>query len=73
MNKCEICERETEAEYCSYHQAASQNLQTAFDVWRNALEIEWKEYLVSLLATEELGVWVRDVITHLMLRDSSSR
>jgi len=72
MNRgCTLCwrRREDGSEYCTYHLLAQKNLLKAFQDWREALEIEWRDFLVSVVARQESGEWVRDVAIHLLEKE----
>ena len=45
------------------------NLHKAFGDWQNALDIEWKAFLVSVSAKKESGEWVRDVALHMLEKE----
>ncbi len=69
MNRgCSLCWRQRDggSEYCTYHLAAQENLLKAFSDWREALEVEWSDFLVAVAARQESGEWVRDVAIHLL-------
>lgn len=71
MNKgCSLCwrRREDGSEYCTYHLAAQKNLIKAFRDWQEALEVEWMDFLASVVARQESGEWVRDVAHHFLER-----
>ena len=71
MNKgCSLCwrRREDGSEYCTYHLAAQKNLIKAFRDWQEALEVEWIDFLASVVARPESGEWVRDVANHFLER-----
>ena len=72
MNRgCTLCwrRREDSSEYCAYHLTAQQNLLKAFRDWREAVEVEWVNFLVAVLARKESGEWVRDVVRHLLEKE----
>ena len=72
MNKgCSLCwrRREDGSEYCTYHLAAQKNLLKAFRDWQEALEIEWRDFLVAVVARQESGEWVREVAHHLLEKE----
>ena len=69
MNRgCSLCwrRREDGSEYCTYHLAAQENLLKVFQSWKEALEIESRDFLVAVAARQESGKWVRDVAHHLL-------
>ena len=72
MNRaCTLCWRRHEdgSEYCKYHRAAQENLLKAIRDWREALEIEWEDYLVAIVTRQESGEWVRDVAHHILEKE----
>jgi len=72
MNRaCTLCwrRRKDGSEYCIYHLAAQENLLNAFRDWQEALEIEWEDYLVSIVTRQESGEWVRDVAHHILEKE----
>jgi len=44
---------------------ARRNTLYAYRLWKEALGITWKDYLLSLQKTPGCGVWVREVASHL--------
>ena len=69
MNRgCSLCwrRRDDGSEYCTYHLAAQENLLKAFSDWREAIEVEWRDFLVAVVARPESGEWARDVAIHLL-------
>lgn len=70
-NSCTLCwrRREDGSEYCTYHLAAKRNLLEAFLDWQEALEIEWRDYLVAVTARKESGEWVRDIALHMLEKE----
>ena len=74
MNRaCTLCWRRHEdgSEYCKYHRAAQENLLKAIRDWREALEIEWGDFLGAVVARQESGEWVRDVAHHLLEKENN--
>lgn len=72
MNKgCSLCwrRREDGSEYCTYHLTAQKNLLKAFRDWQEALEIEWRDFLVAVVARQESGEWVRDIAHQLLEKE----
>ncbi len=65
MNKCYICNRESEESLCAYHKLAYEALRDNYEVWRKAYgDITWKEYIARVYERSETGRWVKDVIKH---------
>jgi hypothetical protein len=71
---CVICGRTAVngSDYCRYHQDALDNLQSAYEHWRNANEVSWEEYIERLCQIEETGRWVLDVAEHIKSGDDLS-
>jgi hypothetical protein len=67
MNECPICGRPNDVggRLCQYHRLAADNLQKEYDVWANAMDIDWESYLDHVYAIESIGRWVREVIEHI--------
>ena len=72
-SKCRICERgrDGQSEFCARHKGAIDNLKTAYDIWKNALGIDWKTYLIEVSRNQETGEWVREVIQHMLTYEST--
>jgi len=64
--KCKICLREaTRNNYCELHGKAYENVVKKYDVWKRALEIDWKEYLSKIAENPLTGEWAKEVAQHL--------
>jgi len=63
--KCEICGREAGNKYCELHEKAYRNIVGKYDVWKNALDISWKEYLNDVVRNPYTGFWAKEVAEHL--------
>ena len=73
MNRgCPLCwrRRDDDSEYCTYHSSAQNSLLGAFRDWQEALEIEWRDFLVAVVARQESGEWVQDVARHLLEKEN---
>jgi len=72
-SKCRICERgrEGQSEFCDRHKGAFDNLKTAYDIWKKALGIDWKTYLIEVSRNQETGEWVREVVQHMLAYEST--
>lgn len=66
--KCRICSREAakKGEYCELHEKAHQNIIEKFEVWKQALDISWKEYLKEIVKNEYTGIWAKEVAEQLL-------
>lgn len=68
LERCKICDRPAaEESLCKYHLVAKRNAVNAYRLWKEALGIPWKDYLVSLQKTPGCGLWVREVANHLLM------
>ncbi len=74
MSDCEVCGRkaDTGAQFCHYHELASENITKSFEKWQSAMDIQWGDYLVVLGEEENLGKFAREVVEFLMQQDDSS-
>jgi len=74
MGECFICGRkvESDTEFCVYHIEALENVRIAFEQWKQAMDIQWKDYLEQLLEEENIGKWAREMVEYLMQQDDSS-
>jgi len=68
--KCKVCSREaqtqTQDKYCKLHQMAYENIQEKFEVWKRAMNIEWKSYLTEVAKNPLTGTWAREVAENLL-------
>lgn len=64
--KCKICDKEAVGSYCELHEKAYGNIVKKYDVWRNALDISWREYLSEVVKNPYTGSWAKEVATQLM-------
>lgn len=64
--KCFACYREVVTKgkkFCIYHSQAYDSLKKQYDAWVTAYGvISWDNYLKKLLALDQTGSWVKDVI-----------
>jgi hypothetical protein len=69
VDQCPLCDRikEPASEFCSFHNAASANLENAYPAWNKAFggALTRKEYFAKLTAMNEAGQAVKDLIQHL--------
>ncbi len=74
MSHCMICGRYLgeDSSLCQYHSNAYQNLKASYHEWEKRAEVDWNEYLDSLIELETLGIWVREVIELLRSEDAPS-
>ena len=73
MSECPICNRGTigDSEYCEYHAEALMNIEKAYSIWDNAMNITWEDYLEQLTDEENAGKWAREVAEYLTQQDDS--
>jgi hypothetical protein len=63
---CLICGAPSRNRLCSAHERAYQNVLASYEVWRQALEISWRDYLERVERNENSGRWVREVCAFLL-------
>jgi predicted metal-dependent peptidase len=63
--KCKICEREAANEYCEPHEKAHEKVRERYEVWKEAMDISWKEYLNELAENPYTGSWAKEVAKYL--------
>ena len=63
---CLICGRESEEEYCKFHNAAYRNVVQKFEDWKRAKPVSWREYLKELVENPYTGTWAKEVAGHLL-------
>ena len=70
--KCKVCSRETltKRDYCELHEKAYRNIRQKFEVWKKALNIEWKEYLKEIAKNPLTGAWVKEVAESLLSNEA---
>lgn len=65
--KCNICERQAEADLCQYHLEAKSKVETAYRRWVEAYgTISRKEYLELVVKNPETGEWASDAAKMLL-------
>ena len=64
---CVVCGRGSgKSKYCRSHQKAYENVVRAYDKWKEALDISWKEYLSQVANNALTGEWTKEVVQYLM-------
>ena len=58
--------REGDSDYCAFHREALGNLEEAYEVWRKALKIEWKEFIELAVERPETGQWAKEVAIYIL-------
>jgi hypothetical protein len=66
--RCEICPRPRVdgSQLCRYHQLAYNRLRKAFESWREALNVDWRDFLEEVLKLPQLGEWAREVALNML-------
>ena len=67
--KCKICEREALNEYCELHERAHDNVVQRYEIWKEAMDISWKEYLNEVVENPYTGSWAKEVARHLSRKE----
>jgi hypothetical protein len=65
---CVICGRQTDERYCPLHDRAHMNLVQGYEVWKQALGVNWLEYLKRVAANQNTGKWVVEVCQDLLIQ-----
>jgi hypothetical protein len=55
-----------------FHLKALVNLEEAYEAWKEATDIEWREFLKQASERPETGSWARDVAVYLLDEKSCS-
>ena len=64
---CKICNREArENGYCELHMKAYETIAKKYELWKEALESSWKEYLSEIAKNPLTGEWAREVAEYLI-------
>jgi len=65
--KCKLCSREAvNNKYCELHEKAHKNLMEKFEIWKQALNISWKEYLSEIVKNPYAGEWAKEVAEEML-------
>jgi hypothetical protein len=65
--KCKICGREAEENgFCTLHLKAYRNILAKFEVWKQASNVSWEQYLEDIQKNSLTGVWAKEVIKTLI-------
>jgi len=61
--KCKLCERESlEKEFCLFHKLAYDEIIKGYELWKEALDINWRDYLSEVEKNSLTGNWAKEVI-----------
>ena len=63
---CPVCGKPSVDTFCSAHEMAYQNILEAYDVWRRAMDVSWREYLERARSNPNSGRWAQEVCAHLL-------
>jgi hypothetical protein len=64
--KCKICGKDATGSYCKHHMKAYRNIVNKYEIWRQTLEISWKDYLRKLIENAYTGFWAKEVAKQLL-------
>jgi hypothetical protein len=60
--KCRICGRDATTDFCAYHRAAKEKVESEYALWVNAYgKLEWKDYLDSVKRSPQTGQWAKEI------------
>jgi hypothetical protein len=71
--KCEICDREAKGNFCELHERVYKRINEKYEVWREAMEISWKEYLNEVVKNPYTGKWVKEVAEQLIKKEEEKQ
>ena len=61
--KCKICEKESlENDFCFFHNLAYDKIIKGFELWKEAIGINWGNYLFEIEKNSLTGNWAKEVI-----------
>ncbi|MEM1592131.1 MAG: hypothetical protein QXY73_01415 [Candidatus Bathyarchaeia archaeon] len=70
--RCKICDRvAVDKGYCDLHIEAYINILEKYKVWKEAVDISWKDYLSEIIKNPLTGNWAKEVAEKL-LKDGES-
>ena len=70
--KCRICSRNAvEKRYCEFHLKAYNNIVKKFELWKEASDDTWREYLIAVQKNSLTGLWAKEV-AKLLIEDDKS-
>ena len=71
--KCKLCERiADDEELCIYHKLAyKEEVKKKYLLWKEALEINWKDYLSEIEKNSLTGYWAKEVIDFIIKSEVS--
>jgi hypothetical protein len=71
--QCEICGRKSESRFCELHEVAYKNLLRNYEAWKKSMKVSWTEYLTQIEVNEYTGIWVKEVVRHLLASGSTNQ
>lgn len=69
--RCKVCSKNSVVNgFCQYHHKAYENLLAGYTYWKKAYGgLSWKDYIDKIKENEFTGIWVKEVIRALRVRD----
>ena len=68
--KCKVCSREAQVQpqskYCEFHGKAYESIRKKFEIWKQASNIEWEDYLREVAKNPFTGIWAKEVAENLL-------
>ena len=64
--KCAVCGKVSKKALCARHALACKKLIKGFSEWQKAMDIDWFAYLSQIIAKEETGEWVKQVVQYFL-------
>jgi hypothetical protein len=71
--KCEICDREAKGNFCELHERVYKRINEKYPVWKEAMEISWKEYLNEVVKNPYTGRWAKEVAEQLIKKEEEKQ
>jgi hypothetical protein len=69
--KCKICRRDAQKNgFCMMHLKAYQNIIDKFDVWKEASDAIWNQYLFDIQKNSLTGEWAKEVAQYLIKEEN---
>ena len=71
--KCKICLRDAQADgFCVLHLMAYRNIVDKFNVWKEASDVVWSQYLSEIQKNSLTGEWAKEVIMYLIKEEKQN-
>jgi hypothetical protein len=75
--KCKLCGKEAQAQpqsqYCELHQEAYEKIKMKYEQWKQALSIDWQNYLKEIAQNPYAGAFAKDVAANLLSENRPSQ